>query len=54
MDSGVETALATMITGFKTDALGQLADVLPLAGAVLVTVGVLFLGIKIFRAIAHV
>lgn len=54
MDTGVNTALDTLMGTLSTDALAIMADYVPTAGAVLVTVGVLFFGIKIFRAIAHV
>jgi hypothetical protein len=53
-DSGVGTALATMVGTLKTGALSQLVTYLPLAGGILVTVAVLFFGIHIFRAIAHI
>lgn len=54
MDTGVSTALGTALTGFKTDAMTQLADVLPIAAVVLVTVAVLFIAIRWFRALAHI
>jgi hypothetical protein len=54
MDATVQGALTTLVTGIKTDALGLVATYLPLAGGILVTVAVLFFGIHIFRAIAHV
>jgi len=54
MDATVETALTTLVTGLKTDALSLVGEYLPIAGGLVVTVAVLFFGIKIFRAIAHV
>lgn len=54
MDATVSAALTTGVTGFADDAVAQLASVLPIALGVTITVGVLFLGIKIFRAITHV
>jgi len=54
MDSTVNEALATMVGTLKTGALTQMTTYLPIAGIVLVTVAVLFFGIHIFRAIAHV
>lgn len=54
MDTAVNTALDTMVGSLSTDALAIMADYVPVAGGVLITVGVLFFGIKIFRAIAHV
>lgn len=54
MDSTVSASLTTMVGDLQSDALAILVDYIPEAGAVLITVGVLFFGIKIFRAIAHV
>jgi hypothetical protein len=54
MDATVNTALDTLTSGLQTDALGIISDYLPEAGVVMVTVAVLFFGIRIFRAIAHV
>jgi len=54
MDSTVSAALVTMITDVKNHALDLVGDYLPLAGGLLITVAVLFFGIRIFRAIAHV
>jgi len=54
MDASVNTALDTLTTGLKTDSLSILTNYLPVAGAIMVTVAVLFFGVRIFRAIAHV
>jgi len=54
MDGAVEATLSGVMTGLGTDALAILGDYLPIAGGIMVTVGVVFFGIKIFRAIAHV
>lgn len=54
MDADVATAASTLVTTLKTDALGQIETYLPIAGAVLITVAVLFFGIRMFRAVAHV
>lgn len=54
MDATVNTALDTLTSGLQTDALAIVADYLPVAGAIMVTIAVLFFGVRIFRAIAHV
>jgi len=54
MDTAVKTTLDTAIGDFATDALTQLGDVLPVALGVTITVAVLFMAIKIFRAVTHV
>lgn len=54
MDGNVETVLGDMVATASAEAIGKMTDYIPTAGIILVTVGVLFFGIKIFRAIAHV
>jgi len=54
IDATVSAAVTTLVTGLKSDALAMITTNLPLAGGVLVTVAVVFFGINIFRAIAHV
>lgn len=54
MDATLATTLGTQMTTFKADALTQVGAVLPLALGVAISVAVVFLGIRIFRAIAHV
>lgn len=54
MDATVSAALETMVGTISTDSIAIMTDYIPIAGGILVTVGVLFFGIKIFRAIAHV
>lgn len=54
MDASLSAQLSTSIAGFKTDALAQITDVLPVAIPVVVGIAGLFLAIRLFRAIAHV
>lgn len=54
MDTAVATAVTTALGTFKTDALTQFGAIIPVAAALLITVGVTFFAIKLFRAIAHV
>lgn len=54
MDTTVGAALTTAITSFKTDALGQLGSLIPIAAAVVITVALVFMVVKWFRALAHV
>jgi type IV secretory pathway VirB6-like protein len=54
MDTGVAEAVTTALSTFKTDALAQIAGVLPVALPVTITVGLAFMGIRLFRGIAHV
>jgi len=54
IDSGVQAALTSTVTGLQTTITGQLAAMLPLAAVVLVSVVGLFFAIRSFRKIAHV
>lgn len=54
MDATVGAALSTAVTTFKTDALSQLGTILPIAIPVIVTVALVFMGVRWFRALAHV
>jgi len=54
MDATVAAAMTTGLTSIKTESLEQLAANVPLALGVVITVAVLFFGIRTFRAIAHV
>lgn len=54
MDSGVATALSTGLTSLQTDSLSQLASVLPIGFAVLISVAVTFVAIRWLRALIHI
>lgn len=54
MDVTVNGALDTLVASMSASALGLVQDYLPIAGILLVTIGVMFFGIRIFRAIARV
>jgi len=52
MDAGVASALNTGITGFQTDAFTQLAIIVPLGIAVLVTIVLIFRSLGWFKKLA--
>lgn len=52
MDGGVSSALNTAITGFSTDALTQLAVVIPIAIVVMITVVLLFKSLGWFKRLS--
>lgn len=54
LDATVNTALDTLVGNMQSEALALVAEYLPIAGVLLVTIGVMFFGIRIFRAIARV
>jgi len=54
MDSAVATAVGTAITDFKGDALTQLATVVPLGIAVVISVALLYKTIGWFRALVKI
>lgn len=54
MDATVAAAVTTAITGYKTDALTQLGGLIPIAAAVLISVALVFMVVRWFRALAHV
>lgn len=54
MDASVSTALGTALGDFRDDSMTQLAAVLPIAAVVLITVAVLFIAVRWFRALAHI
>lgn len=54
MDPTVAGAVTTAITTFKTDALAQLAVVVPIGVAVVITVALLFKTIGWFRGLVKI
>lgn len=54
MDTGVTTALDTMVSEFTNGGLQTLEQVVILATPMWVTIAVLLFGVKIFRKIAHI
>jgi hypothetical protein len=52
MDAGVASALAGGIQGFQTDAFTQLAIIVPLGIAVLITIVLVFRGLGWFKKLA--
>jgi hypothetical protein len=54
MDATVATAVGTALTGFKTDALSQLATVVPIGMAVAISVALLFKTIGWFRGLVKI
>jgi len=54
MDATVATAVETAITSFKTDALTQLATVVPIGIAVTISVALLFKTIGWFRGLVKI
>lgn len=53
MDSDVSTAVLSMLTTFKNDALEMFASMIPIIGAVIITVGVATFIINWFRGHMH-
>lgn len=53
MDSDVSSALSASIGEFKTESLSLIATTIPVALVVLVTVVLIFAGIRWFRALVH-
>lgn len=54
MDSAVASSLTAQLTTFQGDVFTQLGTVLPLAIPVAITIALAFMGIRWFRAVAHV
>lgn len=54
MDATVAAAVTSGVTSFKTDALAQLATVLPIGLAVTITVALLFKTIGWFRGLVKI
>lgn len=54
MDATVAAAITTAVTSFQGDAIDQLGTILPLALPVIVTVALVFMGLRWFRALIHV
>lgn len=54
MDATLAASLESGLTTFSSDAATQLAAVLPIALGLLVSIAVVFFGIKMFRAIVHI
>lgn len=52
MDAGVQSALGVAITGFSTDALTQLAVIVPIGIAVMVTIILVFRSLGWFKKLA--
>ena len=54
MPSPVASALSAGLTSWVDAAQGQLVAVLPIAIGLVVTIAVVFFGIRFFRAIVHI
>jgi len=54
MDATLAAAVSSNVTGYASDAVGQLTTILPIALPVTIGVGLVFAGIGWFRSLAHV
>lgn len=54
MDASISAALTTGLGDFATGAVDQIVAVLPVALPVVIGIAVMFLGIRLFRGVAHV
>lgn len=54
MDNEVSSALSASITEFKTESLSLIATTIPVALVVLVTVVLIFAGLRWFRGLVHI
>lgn len=54
MDATISSALANQLGIFRSDSFAELANLIPVAVAILITVAVVFMAIRYFRAIAHI
>lgn len=54
MDATVAAALTSQLESFETGAYAQITSVLPVAIPIAITIGLVFFGWRIFRAMAHV
>lgn len=54
MDATVAAAVGTSLTTFKTDALTQLATVVPLGMGIAIAVAILFKAVGWFRGLAKI
>lgn len=54
MDATVAGALTTQLQAFETGAYAQITAVLPVAIPIAITIGLVFFGWRMFRAMAHV
>jgi len=52
MDAGVSSAVSTAVNTFSTDALGQLAVIIPIGIAVMITVVLVFKSLGWFKRLS--